>query len=82
MSSPSVVDEYPDSPCYIPEVVLIKTESDNYGNKTHYFDVDCLHHRVLHDGTCEEPVYNVNEISRWKRCPIPKLLTAFLLKLL
>jgi hypothetical protein len=84
MSSPSAVyeDEYPDYPREIPEVVLLDTNSDIYGNKTYHFNVDCLLHRLHSDGTCEIPVYDKDEISRWKRCPIPKLLTAFLLKLL
>jgi hypothetical protein len=96
MSSPSVVydDEYPDSPRNIPEVVLVEPKSDiygnkfetessaygTYGNKIYYFKVDCCLHRLHADGSCERPVYNENEISRWKRCPIPELLAAFLLK--
>jgi hypothetical protein len=84
MSSPSSVynDDYPDSPYYLPEVILLETISDSYGKKTYHFNVDCLLHRLHSDGTCEEPVYNGNELSRWKRCPVPELLTAFLLKLL
>jgi hypothetical protein len=87
MSSSSVVydndEEYPDSPCYIPEVVALKTESDKYGNKTHYFIVDGIDHRVLYDGTCQEVAKFSpcgNKIIEWKKCHIPILLIAHLLK--
>jgi hypothetical protein len=45
-----------------------------------YFIVDYEHYRVHENGICEEPVYYGNKVTSWNECPVPMLLTAFLLK--
>ena len=46
-----------------------------------YFIIDHHHYRVHEDGTCEEPLYYGDKVTSWNECPVPKILTAFLLKL-